>query len=184
MSMTYRFIEDPAITSAVRQWFQDLPSPPEETETERAIVLYFRALGPLTYTASGEINTKLSPVATLYLPRLVRGTLWSVGEVHFLAATLKEQFPELHKIKTAFAKWLRQFEIVFSNKPAGPSEWNYYLEGSVKNYDPPIFGLPSGYQAIQNGQYFISDGESDSVIDKVCASLRLRGFNFENRSNK
>ncbi|GAA5172954.1 hypothetical protein [Viridibacterium curvum] len=175
MSTIYRFIEDPAATSSVRQWFKALPVPPEETETDRAIVLYFRAFGQLAYTAAGAIDPKASPVVMLYLPRELRGALWSVGEVHFLPSALKASFPELHKINTAFAKWLRQFETVFSNKPGGPSDWNYYLEGSVKNYDPPVFGLPSGYHAIQNGQYFISDGESDAVVDRVCSSLRLRG---------
>jgi hypothetical protein len=64
MGITYRFIGDPAATSSVRQWFKTLPAPSEKIEAERAIVLYFRALGQLAYTAFGEIDPKLSPVAT------------------------------------------------------------------------------------------------------------------------
>jgi hypothetical protein len=166
MGTTYRFIENPTESSSVLQWFRALPVPPEEMQTQRATVLFFRSFGALAF-------------ATIYLPRTVRGALWSVGEVHFLSTPLKERFPELHKINNAFAKWLRQFEIVFSNKSGGVSEWNYYLEGSVTHYDPPVFGLPSGLQAIQNNQYFIADDDNETVIEKVCSSLRLRGVHCE-----
>lgn len=178
MGTTYRFIDSPAENiSSVLQWFKALPAPPEEIKTDRAVVLYFRSFGELAYTGSGSIDTKRSPVVTLFLPRSMRGALWSVGEVHFLPTPLKECFPELHKINNAFAKWLRQFQVVFS--PDGANEWNYYLEGSIQNYDPPVFGLPSGLKAIQNGQYFISDGDNEEVVDKVCSSLRLRGVQCE-----
>jgi hypothetical protein len=179
MGTTYRFIESPAESCSVLEWLRALPIPPDEITTERAMVMYFSSLGDLEHTNSGTIDPKRSPVVTLYLPRHVRNALWSVGEVHFLSTPLKERFPELYKISNAFAKWLRQFEVVFSNKPGGVSVWNYYLEGSVKNYDPPVFGFPSGLHAIKNGQYFVTDDESEAVIDKVCASLRLRGVNCE-----
>ena len=179
MSTTYRFIENPTESSSVLRWFRALPVPPEEVQAQRATVLFFRSFGALAYAGSGAIDPKLSPVVTIYLPRTVRGALWSVGEVHFLSTPLKERFPELHKINNAFSKWLRQFEIVFSNKSGGVSEWNYYLEGSVTHYDSPVFGLPSGLQAIQNNQYFIADDDNEAVIEKVCSSLRLRGVHCD-----
>ncbi len=179
MGTTYRYIESPAETSSVLQWFRGLPTPPIEKKTERATVLYFRTFGELSLTDSGSIDTTRSPVVTLFLPRSVRGALWSVGEVHFLAAPLKELFPELYKINGEFSKWLRQFDVVFSNKPNSTNEWNYYLEGSIRNYDPPVFGFPSGIEAIQNGQYFISDSDTDATIGKVCSLLKLRGIHCD-----
>ena len=110
MGITYRFISDPSELSEVVGWFRSLPVPPTEVSTERGVTLYFRESGPLEYDAKGAINPKASPVATIFLPRVRRGALWTVGEVHFLSTPLRQRFPALHKVSSAFSKWLAGFE--------------------------------------------------------------------------
>ncbi len=69
----------------------------------------------------------------------------------------------------------------FIADPCEPSngEWSYYLEGSVKNYDPPVFALPSGFRALKAGQYFVAEDDTATRLDELCSSLRLRGIHCE-----
>ncbi len=176
MGTTYRFIADPNEPSEVLAWFRALPSPPVEVQGKGCLWLYFENNGPLVRGAEGEINAKQSAVASLFLPQTRRGVMWTVGEVHFLATPLKKLFPGLHKVSSSFDKWLSTYECVYSNKPGFNCEWNYFLEGSVKNFDPPVFAFPSGLSALREGQYFVSEGDAAERLDKLCASLRLRGI--------
>lgn len=175
MGTTYRFIERPGSPSQVIDWFRSCELSTEDVPTSRGIVFYFSSCGALARNPNGTIDAKCSPVVTVFLPRVVRGSLWTVGEVHFLATPLRKLFPELHKVNASFAKWLRQFDCVFSNEPGGVSTWNYFLEGSTQNYDPPIYGLPSGISALEGGRYFVGDDDPPFVIEKLCSTLRLRG---------
>ena len=176
MSASYRFIEDPSSASSVLQWFRERPDAPEEVPTPRGLVLNFRAMGALVKRPDGAVDARLSPVATLFPCRVQRAALWTVGEVHFLSGELKTGFPALHALKQDFARWLRQHELVFSNKPGAAAAWNHWLEGSVRNHDGPVYALPTGMSALQQGRYFVSDGESPAVLERVCATLRLRGI--------
>lgn len=176
MGVTHRFIEAPNGHSAVAEWFRSFPSTPVETKTERGYVFFFSQFGDLIYDDNGRIDSTKSPVVNIFLPRIRRGILWTVGEVHFLSTPLKQQFAELHKVNVAFKKWLSGNELIFLNAPSVENKWNYYLEGSTRNYDLPIFALLSGADAIRNGQYFVADDDTEVRLDKICASLRLRGL--------
>lgn len=179
MGATYRFIADPSEPSEVLAWFRALPSPPAEHPGDDCTLLHFADGGPLAREPGGAVDTTLSPVATLFLPRVRRGVLWTVGEVHFLATSLRERFPEVHRVVAAFGRWLRGHECVYSGKPGFEGEWDYYLEGSVRNYDPPVFALPSGLQALRAGRYFVAEGDTPERVERVCKSLRLRGVECE-----
>lgn len=176
MGTTYRFIAHPNGPCEVISWFSGLPAPPEQIEVKGGFWLYFRECGALSYSSAGSIESRKSPLASVFLPRMRRGALWTVGEVHFLATPLKKLFPALHKISTAFGKWLATYECVFSNAPGYEGHWNYYLEGSVQNYDAPVFAFPSGIEALKAGQYFVSDRDNEAYLDKICSPLRLRGI--------
>ena len=177
MGTIYRFIEEPATPSDVMGWFRALPQPPTEVCTERATVLYFRELGPLVYESDGQVDARQSPVATIFLPRVMRNVLWTVGECHFLATPLRKLFPRLHKISSKFSRWLATHECIYSNRSTS-NAYNYYLEGSVKNFDPPVFAFDSGLNALRAGRYFVSDHDNDFVLDKLCRALRLRGVEW------
>ena len=56
---------------------------------------------------------------------------------------------------------------------------NTTLEGSVRNYDPPVFALPSGLDALNSGRYFVDHRDNAYVLDKLCKALRLRGIQCE-----
>ena len=174
MGSTYRFICDPAETSQVSSWFRGLKDPPREVLTDRSTVLLFEGLGPLRRDDDGAVDGKSSPVATLFLPKVRCETLWTVGEVHFLATPLRKLYPDLYRIATAFSKWISDRECVFSNK-RNENPYNYYLEGSVRNYDSPIFVFDSGLSALAKGRYFVSEDDNKVVLDKLCKQLRLRG---------
>lgn len=173
MASTYRFIADPSSPQPVVEWLRALPVPPEEVPTERGIVFYFRACGSLSYAADKTVVAEESPVATLFLPRVERGVLWTVGELHFRTTRLRERFPDLAKIQVSFSKWLRSHACV-SLDDASDTEFRYFLEGSVKNYYP-VYAFPSGMAALQAGRYFVGDGDNEHVLDKLCGMLRLRG---------
>jgi hypothetical protein len=102
--------------------------------------------------------------------------LWTVGEVHFLATPLRQRFPALHRVSSAFSTWLAELPVVYSNKRQD-NEFRYYLEGSVQNHDPPVYGFDSGMSALQSGRYFVSEDDSEAVLDALCKALRLRGVN-------
>lgn len=176
MGTTYRFIESPLEKSQVIEWFRLGTLELQEIETADGYVLYFKNLGELIHTPDGKTDVRNSPIVTIFMPKIIRGVLWSVGEIHFLSTPLKQKFPELHKLSTALNKWLGKFTCVYSNKPGTVNEWNYYLEGSTRNYDPPIYAFPSGLIALKNEQYFISDSESEFVVEKLCKLLKLRGI--------
>lgn len=172
MGITIRFIEEPDANS-VLAWLRARPQKPEEVPTERSTVLYFRDFGPLVYDAGGRIDTARSPVATLFPPRVRRGALWTVGEAHFLPAQLRRSFPGLHRTAADLAKWLASFQCVFA--PSEPSQFAYFLEGSVRNEDSRIYALPSGLDALNAGRYFVSEGDSKDRVEALCGQLRLRG---------
>ncbi len=174
MGSTYRFIEAPGDASSVMAWFRTLPQPPMEVPTARGHLLHFRELGPLA-TEAGHPVAARSPVVNVFLPRVRRGILWTVGEVHFLATPLRQLFPGLQRVSLAFRRWLARQECVYAGPYPKVSAWAHYLEGSVRNYDPPIYAFPSGAEALRKGQYFVGDGDNELVLDRVCAALRPRG---------
>jgi hypothetical protein len=174
MGTIYRFISDPSLPNPVAEWFRILDDAPEEIKAERGVWLYFRSMGPLAKTADGSIDVKRSPLASLFPPTVRRGILWTVGEMHFLSTPLRATYPRLHAVSTSLKKWLETFECIYSNSPGHHNEWNYYLEGSVKNYDPPVYALAGGLEALRSGRYFVSDGDNDFILDKLCSTLRLR----------
>jgi hypothetical protein len=133
-------------------------------------------MGPLVQMPDGSgIDVRRSPLVSLFHPVLKRGVLWTTGEVDFLPTPLRRNCPPLYALSLRFKKWLSGFELVFTNKPSWTGDWNYYLEGSIKNYDPPVHALPRAAQALREGQYFVELRDNDYVLDKLCRSLRHRG---------
>jgi hypothetical protein len=178
MSTTHRFIADPAAPSDVLDWFRSLNPGPLEVQGPRSVMFYFKEFGPLTRGPDDGIDGQKSPVVSVFLPRIRRGILWTVGEVHFHATPLRGLYPKLHKINAAFSKWLRGFPCVFA-RGGQDNEYSYYLEGSVRNYDPPIYAFESGLTAIRAERYFVSDDDTEGRLETLCKTLRLRGVACE-----
>jgi hypothetical protein len=84
-----------------------------------------------------------------------------------------EQFPELKAVRRSFFRWMEQHPLNYDHHPDGPHEFDYYLEGSAKNWGP-IRAFPSGMSALKAEQYFVS--RFDGSLDKVCKTLALRGI--------
>jgi hypothetical protein len=175
MGTTYRFIADPTEESQVLQWMRSLNPPPIESRTNGGVVLYFKHLGPLIYDSKGGVDASQSPTVSIVHPRIRRSKLWTVGEVHFLATSLRKTFPELQKVSTAFLKFLSSCECVYSNR-RNENPFEHYLRGSIMNFDSPVYAFESGMTAINNSQFFVADDDSDWTVELVCRSLSLLGI--------
>lgn len=175
MGTTYRFIEAPGEGSDVLAWFRALPDSPSELVSEAGHLFHFRTMGPIAMEHGAPVSDR-SPLVNVFVPRVRRGVLWTAGEVHFLATPLRS-FPALQRISFAFKRWLSRLECIYEGpSPRPESEWAYFLEGSLRNHDSPIYALPSGMEALRAGRYFVSDDETDGQLDALCAALRLRGL--------
>ena len=64
--------------------------------------------------------------------------------------------------------------LIYDDHPAGEHQFDYYLEGSAKNWEP-IRAFPSGLAALENRQYFISRLEPNVLLETLCRKLALRG---------
>jgi len=176
MGATYRFLAIGDEVNAALDWFGRQPDPPVAIDKPYGHLLHFRGMGPLTQMPDGSgIDVRRSPLVSVFRPVPRRGVLWTVGEVHFLPTHLRRNYPPLHAIGLRFSKWLSGFDLVFNGDPSGPGEWHYYLEGSIRNHDAPVYALPQAARALKEGRYFVGWSDNDHVLDTICRSLRHRG---------
>lgn len=166
MGTSYRFLATVDEAVAVVDWFRALPEPPVESPRSDGVLLYFRSFGPL--------NSKDdSPLVGINLPVRARGVLTSIGEVNFLATPMT-RFPQLNRVAQQFRKWLFANPRVYSHRRDFVHEWDYYLEGTSKNWDGDIYALPNGMTALRRGEYFIAHHDLSGSLDLVCRKLELR----------
>jgi hypothetical protein len=177
MGATHRYLEDPRGDSLVLGWLRkaaldllEVPVPPH------GVSLYYREFGPLVLAGDQTLDWHRSPMVSIFLPQIRRGILWTVGEVQFLATPLGKLYPGLHKLGRRFSAWMRRFECVCDKGHCAHPEWAYHLEGSALSYDPPIFALPNGLEALNSGRYFVARDDSEFRLDALCKQLRLRGI--------
>ena len=167
MGTTYRFLSLPGEPSELVDWFRALADPQVEQATDQHCSYWFRDLGPLGMAGD-------SPLVSVFLPQCRRGVLTTVGEVHFLATPLSK-FSRLQEINRQFRKWLQQSPCVFAQGIPGVHNWDYYLEGSIRNLDPEIYAFSTAMAALEGGAYFVSESDNAHVLDLVCQRLALRG---------
>ncbi|HEU0060062.1 MAG TPA: hypothetical protein VFR19_09320 [Hyphomicrobiaceae bacterium] len=175
----HRYLEAPDEPSPVLAWLRAASGQAEEIPLPHGLAFHFRQFGELVVADDNGVDVHRSPLVTVFVPQVRRGRLWTVGEVHLWATPLRQLFPDLHRLSRAFARWLQQFESVFAKGRTRYPEWEYHLEGSVRNSDPAIFALPSGLEALNSGRYFVDHRDSDCVLDRLCKTLKLRGIPCE-----
>jgi hypothetical protein len=168
MGTTYRFLATVEEASSVFDWFRSRPEHPIESSHDAGSLFYFQDFGPLNSDA------KKAPVVNVFMPVRKRGVLTTIGEVHFLTTPLSA-FRGLNKVNRQFREWLTENPCVYSRRPDFLHEWDYFLEGSAKYFDPDIHALPAGMTALQHGSYFVAVDDNDFVLDRVCRSLKHRG---------
>lgn len=172
---SFYFVESPEGPSDVVAWFRALADPPEEAATDYGLALHFMSSGPLVRNGDGHIDAARSPVATVVLPKVRRGVLWTVGEVNFLSNLSVPENKAVRRVASSFKKWLRNQEQVYAQSRGPHSPFDYFLEGSCKNWGD-IYGLPTGLAHLRRGGYIVSSKDNDLVLDRVCKLLRLRGI--------
>ena len=172
----HRYIEAPSQPSPVLAWWRAAAAEAEEISLPRGVAFHFRQFGDLVVADDNSVDVHRSPLVTVFVPQIRRGILWTVGEVHFWATPLRHLYPRLHRLSRAFAGWLQQCDCVFASGQSRYPEWEYHLEGSVRNSDPAIFALASGLEALNAGRYFVDHRDTDRMLDTLCKTLRLRGI--------
>lgn len=135
------------------------------------MIFHFHAFGPLV-SEHNAVDPKRSPLVSIAMPRRERGVLTTVGEVHFLPTNLPRAFPGLASIHRRFQAWLAGLDLIYDGQSG---DWDYYLEGSVRNHDTRIYALPGAMSELGTGAYFVGDDDNDDRIDIVCRMLALRG---------
>jgi hypothetical protein len=70
--------------------------------------------------------------------------------------------------------WFKKCRLIYDHHPASEHRFDYYLEGSAKNWGP-IRAFPSGLAALENGQYFVSRRETNGSLETLRRTLALRG---------
>lgn len=175
MGVTHRFLAIGDDVEQVTDWFAALVDAPIITLGAGYDLLHFKSLGDLQELPESEqIDVRRSPVACLFRPRPVAGVLWTAGELHFLATPLRQRFPRLDAISRQFGKWLRGFPCVF-DRVGTSGEWDYFLEGDLKSFDPKIFALPNAMKALSAGQYYVDDEISGERLKRLLRTLEVRG---------
>jgi hypothetical protein len=175
MGTIFRFLGVAGDADLVTAWFRALAAAPDEIPKPEGALLYFRRFGPLVHSADGSVNVARSPLVSLLRPERRRGALWTVGVVHFLPTPLGTVSPQLRAIARRLKKWLSQHPLVFAHRPDWPGEWNYYLEGGIRNRDSDVYALPEAMVALSQGQYFVDHGDTDTKLETLVRALRLRG---------
>lgn len=179
MAVRYHYLALEEDHRLVVDWFSALPDEVTVNDRPDRRLLYFRAMAAHPLPLDGTVDQEKTPFVFVEIPQRKRGTLWTDAEVYFSPTPLKPQFPRLQKISQSFAKWLRQFDLVFSKKNAAQSEWLYYLEAGIQNFDEELYALPAAMAALRGGQYFVHHRASAGQLDILTKSLRLRGYHVE-----
>ena len=175
MATTYYFLSAPT-EQDVLNWFRGQAEAAEEHPNDDRVLLFYRQYGPLAQTSDGSPDATMSPLVSIFFPKVRRSTLWTVGEVHFLYKS-KAGFSDLERLRGRFQKWLQSHPIAWERQQDGREGYGYYLEGGIQNIAEKVFALPTGGAALEVGQYFVAEGAGDYELDRICKALRLRGVN-------
>lgn len=125
----------------------------------------------------GELGVSLeeSPVIQFYPPRKIADHLWTIGRFMFPQSNLQKKYPQLNKIKKTIKEELQRGIQLWNWKHPQEGEFNYYLEGSIKNHDYEIYGMPSSVPYLRKEGYFIEGEETVGMLDTLRKTLALRG---------
>jgi len=160
----------------VADWFASLRHEVTVSDQPDRIVYYFRKMALASLPNAGDVDQHVTPLVFIVKPQKRLTTLWTDSEVLFTPKPLKSQFPELDKINKAFVAWLKQFNLVFTQKSPESLPWKYYLEGGIQNVDQELYALPQAMEALRGGQYFVHHADTLARLNTVAKTLRLRGY--------
>ena len=183
MAVRYHYLALEQDHQLVVDWFSALPDEVTVDDRPDRRLLYFRAMAAHPLPLDRAVDQEKTPFVFIEKPQRKRGTLWTDAEVHFSPTPLKSQFPGLQKISQSFADWIQQFDLVFSQKNTAQGEWLYFLEAGIQNYCAELYALPKAMAALRAGQYFVHHRASEDQLDVLAKSLRLRGYQSEQRNS-
>ncbi len=181
MALVFRYLSCDSDADSVPAWLEARGGTRQPCGVEHTIALYFPALGPVAFCASQDghlpqVDPSVTPVVTVAAPRLVRGVIWTAGEVAFLPTPLRGNCPGLHRLSKQFHAWLSENPRAHSDPTSNEPVFPYFLRGELLNFEPPIFVFPSAMAALRNRTFFVSSHVGATYIDTLCRELRHQGI--------
>lgn len=172
---TFWIVDAPASDSVADQ-FRNLVPAPVETPNGSGSSFYFKHFGPLEFGENGEVAAQLSPLVSVSSPGIVRNSVWTCAEIHFLNIGSAPIGKEIAPIKKQFKSWLSSQHVVFDRERTLKEDFSYYLCGSILNFADRVFATDAGIAALRNGQFIVDHASNDAVLDTLCKRMRLLGI--------
>jgi hypothetical protein len=125
----------------------------------------------------GELGDSLddSPVVLIDAPRQIANGLWTIGRLTFTPTGCRSRFPGLYAMLRRVRARLESETVVWSHRSPAEGQFNYFLEGTVRNHDYVLYGFPSALRSLQSGVYFVDCDETPGTMERLRRTLRLRG---------
>jgi hypothetical protein len=103
MAATYYFLSAPN-DHGVLDWFRSQTETAEKHSNEVRVLLHYCQFGALAQNADRSFDPSRSPIVSIFFPKVRRGALWTVGEVHFTYKS--KEFPALERLRKRFQAWI------------------------------------------------------------------------------
>lgn len=179
MAVRYTYLALEKDHQLVVDWFSAIPDEVSVSDRVDRLLYYYRSMTAIPLPLNDKIDQEKTPLVFVEKPQRRLGTLWTNAEVFFTPTPLRSQFPGLQKISRSFAKWLNQFDLVYSQNNPVQSEWNYFLEAGIQNFAEELYALPHAMAALRAGQYFVHHRANSAQLNLLAKSLQLRGYPIE-----
>ena len=182
MAVGFRFLSCGPEDNSPTVWLEAHGGVRQPCGIEHAIALYFPEYGPVRFRPLLErerlpqVDTDLTPLVIVTAPRLLRGVIWTAGEVEFLSTPLRRTFPGLHRLSKQFLAWLSELPRAHPDPSSDEVAFSYFLRGELLNFDSPLFVFPSAMDALRRRTFFVGSHVGAAYIDTLCRELRLQGI--------
>jgi hypothetical protein len=141
----------------------------ESANVGNSIRFWLRDLGPLGSTLED------SPVVVVYPPRKLSDRLFTLGRFFFPQPELSRRFPAIARIRRKVESDLKGTTVLWTRGATEPGQFDYYLEGSIRNQLRMVYGMHSSIPYLRQEGYFVLGDESEPFMETLRRKLALRG---------
>jgi len=141
----------------------------ESANVGNSIRFWLRDQGPL------ESALDDSPVVVVYPPRMISDRLFTLGRFFFPQPQLSKRFPAIAKIRRKIESDLKCATVLWTLGATESGEFDYYLEGSIRNQLRMVYGMQSSIPYLRQEGYFVLGDESEPFMETLRRKLALRG---------
>ena len=160
---------EPNETSSLIERVTDSEHDVESANVGNSIRFWLRDLGPLGNTLEG------SPVVVFYPPRKLSDRLFTLGRFFFPQPELSKHFPAIARIRRKIEGDLKSTKVLWTRGASDSGQFDYYLEGSIRNQLRTVYGMQSSIPYLRQEGYFVLGDESEAFMETLRRRLALRG---------